>query len=263
MIYKNDNVVKNKQLDRIVDYGEGWKQITIGDQRFYKKADVYYPSVTYILSYYPKGKYFESYLKDKGNEADEIAAFAADKGTTVHKAIDKMLEGFEPIWINEETGVANYSLEEWRMIIRFADFWNTVKPKLIQSEYHIFSNEYVYAGTIDLVVEIDNELWILDTKTSNAIHRTYELQVASYAVAWNEHHDRKIDKTGVLWLKSKTQKTSKDRMQGSGWQVKTFDQTYMESFEYFKKVQDIFKLENPDPEPISNRYPNKIKLNIE
>lgn len=262
MINKQENVFKNKQLDRVVDYNNGWSQITIGDQRFYRREEIYYPSVTYILSCYPKGKWFEDWLKENGENSNIIAAEAAEKGSNVHKAIELLLEGQEPTWINE-SGYVNYSLYEWQMIIRFADFWNTVKPKLIKSEYHIFSNEHIYAGTIDLVVEIEDQLWILDTKTSNALHTTYELQVASYAKAWNEHHERKINQTGILWLKSKTQKTSKDRLQGKGWQIKTFDRNYEESFELFKKVYDIFKIEHPDAEPISNQYPNRIKLELE
>jgi hypothetical protein len=265
MIEKHQNTILNRSLGRIVTYDSGWSQITINDQRFYKKNNVFYPSVSFILSYYPKGKNFESFLKSKGEEADIIAHEAASKGTNVHNAIEQMLTGTEPKWINDD-GYVNYSLDEWMMILRFAEFWNTHKPKLIQSEYHIFSDEHKFAGTIDLVLEINGELWLLDIKTSNNLHTTYELQLAAYSVAWNEHNpDNKIKKTGVLWLKAATRKPDSrgEKLQGSGWQIKTFERNYEDSFKIFQNVYNIFRVEIPEPKPATDIYPNSIKLALE
>lgn len=264
MIHKTKNVLLDKELDRIVTYEDGWTQITINDQRYYCKNKEYYPSVTYILSVYPKGKYFENWIKAKGEAADDIAQEAAAKGTAVHKAIELMLQGHEPKWI-EENGYINYSFEEWLMVLRFAEFWNKNKPKLIKSEFHIFSDNYKYAGTIDLVLEIDKKLWIVDIKTSNAVHTIHELQLSSYAIAWNEHFpDQPISNVGILWLKSNTRKPDKqgEKLQGKGWQLKTFDRGYAENFEIFKKVYDIFKIENPILKPVTEIYPNNIKLDL-
>ena len=44
------NIPNNKHLGRVVQVNEDFQQITIGDQRFYKKEELYYPSITYILS---------------------------------------------------------------------------------------------------------------------------------------------------------------------------------------------------------------------
>ena len=54
----------------------------------------------------------------------------------------------------------------------------------------------------DLIVEMDGERWLLDVKTSNNLHRSYNLQLAAYAKAWEEMFGQKIDRTGILWLKS-------------------------------------------------------------
>jgi hypothetical protein len=264
MIEKNTNITKSKQLDRIVHSTDGWSQITIGDQRFYSKEGIYFPSVTYILSYYPKGKQFENWLKSVGEDADFVAQEAAERGTNVHRAIEKMLEGFEPTWI-DESGFVNYSLDEWLMIVRFADFWNTYKPKLIKSEYHTFSNNHKFAGTIDLVIELNGELWVIDIKTSNSLHTVYELQTAAYVESWNEHNDNKVTKSGILWLRAKTRKPSSDptKIQGRGWGLISSDRTQEENFSIFQKVYDIFRIEVPEAKPISEKYPNSIKLEFE
>lgn len=263
MIEAKQNIINNKQLDRIISYDDDWNQITIGDSRYYqqKSSDIYYPSVTYILSEgYPKGKYFENWLKQNGHNATLIAQESAERGSNVHKAIEEMLLGKKPVWINEN-GYSNYSIQEWLMILRFAEFWNTYKPTLIKSEYHIYSNYHKYAGTIDLIIEFNGEKWIIDIKTSNALHITHDLQLAAYNEAWNEHF-YPINKNGILWLNANTRKSSNDpnKIQGRGWQLVTSDREQRDNMNIFLKVYDIFKLENPELKPISEKYPNTVEL---
>lgn len=266
MIEQKDNIIKDKHLDRIAKIDKDYKQITIDDTRYYQKANIFYPSVTYILSHYPKGKGFENWLKENGEESNIIAAKSAEKGSNVHKAIEEMLLGKEPVWITN-SGYANYALDEWMMILRFADFWNTYKPRLIASEYHIFSHNYKYAGTIDLILELNGEIWVIDIKTSNNLHTTYELQTAAYQEAWNENEENteKVTRSGILWLKAKTRKLSNDptKIQGKGWSLATSDRTHERNLDIFLKVYDIFKIENPDLRPVSEMYPNSIKLQID
>ena len=262
MIEKTSSVIHDKKIKRVLEYNEDAKQITIGDQRFYqRKAKTFYPSVTYVLSYFPKGKFFENWMKDVGHNSDIIARKAADEGTETHKAIEDFLNGKEIVWINEY-GKANHSLIVWQMILRFADFWNTVKPRLIATEQHIFSDEYQYAGTIDLVVEIDGKIWLLDIKTSNSLHTSYDLQLAAYAQAWNENFDTPIENTGIIWLKSPSRKTdsSGKKLQGNGWALKVPHNNYQDNLQSFLKVYDIFRLENPEMKPYSEKYPTSVKL---
>ena len=72
------------------------------------------------------------------------------------------------------------------MILKFADFWNTHKPELISAEDFVWSDEHKYAGTADLVVKMNGEIWLLDIKTSNSVHKSFDLQLASYAKALEE-----------------------------------------------------------------------------
>ena len=55
-----------KSYDRILEISEDSKQITLPDSRYYRRNGEYYPSITYVLSYYPKGKFFEDWLKKVG-----------------------------------------------------------------------------------------------------------------------------------------------------------------------------------------------------
>lgn len=250
----------NKQLGRIVQCNDDWSQITIGDQRFYKKENTYYPSVTYILSAFPKGSGFEKWLKQNGEDADSIAFESAESGTKVHKAIEYLLEGKQLNWFDID-GNIYYSEQEWKMILAFQEFWTKYTPKLIASELHIFSNINLYAGTIDLIIEMNGRKWILDIKTSKSLHFTYDLQLASYCEAWNEHNPNdKIEHYGVLWLNAKTRKSSEGKIQGKGWQLVTPEYKHERNIEIFKHVYEIFKVVNPSPKPIIEDYPNSIKL---
>lgn len=259
MIEKNVHVYK-KSVTRILDIDPTSKRVSILDNRFYSRNQDYYPSVTSILQFMPKGKFFETWLKDVGHNADIIAKKAADEGTQVHDAIEKYLKGEKIQWLNEE-GYSNYSMDVWKLILKFHDFWTTYKPTLIESEIHLFSDQYKYAGTCDLVVEIDNVRWLLDIKTSNSIHTSMDLQLAAYAQAWNETFEEKIEKTGIIWLKSSKRGEGKgDKIQGKGWEIYEPTRTFEENLRLFNSIHELFKLEYPNPKPSSEQFPIEIQL---
>jgi len=259
MIEKNVNVHK-KSVTRILNIDPESKRVNMLDNRFYSRNQDYYPSVTSILQFMPKGKFFETWLKDVGHNADIIAKKAADEGTQVHDAIEKYLKGEKIQWLNEE-GYSNYSMDVWKLILKFHDFWTTYKPTLIESEIHLFSDQYKYAGTCDLVVEIDNVRWLLDIKTSNSIHTSMDLQLAAYAQAWNETFEEKIEKTGIIWLKSSKRGEGKgDKIQGKGWEIYEPTRTFEENLRLFNSIHELFKLEYPNPKPSSEQFPIEIQL---
>lgn len=260
MIKQGTNILKEHKNNRLVYDGE-LKQINFLDRRVYKRSEgVYYPSVTTILQYLPKAKFFEQWIKDVGHNADLIMRRAAKEGTQVHNAIEELLEGNEIEWM-DEYGNAKYSQIVWEMINKFVDFWSTYKPELIATEQFVFSDKYKYAGTADIVCKIEDEIWLLDIKTSNSLHKAYDLQLASYAVGWEEVKGQKIDRTGILWLKSSKRGSSnqKGKIQGNGWELKIID-NIQENFELFRLVYKLYELENPTTEPIYTKYTTKLKL---
>ena len=262
-IDKNANIIKDPNIKRLVEYKEGDKQVNVLDSRFYKRASGYYPSVTSVLNYFPKNQYFHTWLKEVGANADIIARKAADEGTQVHNAAERFINGEEIKWI-DDWGKAQYSLDVWKMILKFAEFWNTYKPVLVAAEYHLFSDEHQFAGTADLIVRFEDKLWLMDIKTSKSIHTSHYLQLAAYAKAWNETHNEPIEETGILWLKSSTRATSKEgsgKVQGKGWELKTVGEID-KNFDMFKNVYAIYKLENPNFKPHTEILPVSVKVDF-
>jgi hypothetical protein len=265
MIEEKNNIKNDKRIQRIVEIDPSAKQITILDSRFYqRKPNVFYPSVTYVLSSFPKGKFFENWLKDVGHSSSYIVKKASEEGTQVHNAAEDYLAGKEITWI-DDYGNAKYSLDVWRMILRFTEFWAEYKPELISCEEHLFSDTLKIAGTADLVVKINGEIWMLDIKTSNSIHDTYNLQLACYTQAWNECFDTPIQRRGILWLKSSSRgndKTGK-RMKGRGWEIKESPNTLQEDISIFSNLYEIFKVSVGKLKPLTKIYPTSVKLDKE
>ena len=79
--------------NRILKISDDAQQITMPDSRYYLRNGEYYPSITYVLQYYPKGKFFEDWLKQVGNNADFIVRKSAEDGTKVHNMIEAYLNG--------------------------------------------------------------------------------------------------------------------------------------------------------------------------
>jgi hypothetical protein len=260
MIEKNVNVHK-KSVTRLVKIDSESKRVNILDTRYYSRENKLYPSVTSILQYMPKNKFFENWLKDVGHNADIIARKAADEGTQVHDAIERYLTGEKIVWV-DENGYSKYSLEVWKMILKFHDFWTTYKPTLIESEIHLFSDIYTYAGTCDLVVEIDGKRWLLDIKTSNSLHTSYDLQLAAYAQAWNELYEEKIDHIGILWLKSSKRGEDKkgEKIQGKGWELYEPTKSIEENLKLFGYIHELYKLEHPEPKASNEQFPTEIQI---
>lgn len=228
------------------------------DERFYLHENGnYYPSVTTILEVYPKGPQFAMWLKDVGHSAPIIAERAAESGTKVHNACEKLIAGEELTWDDHV-----YDFNEWNGILRFHDFATRFTPVWEASEVSTYSLEYKYAGTIDIVCKIGDERWLLDIKFGNAIYTTYFLQLAAYRYSWQETNpDYPIHKMGILHLKAATRTEGKGKtMQGVGWKIEEPKESYERLFEIFHQTLKIYYFENPDPRPKNLILPSSIRL---
>jgi hypothetical protein len=249
-----------KSYDRILEISDDAQQITLPDSRYYRRNGKYYPSVTYVLGYYPKGKFFENWLKQVGFSADFIVKKAAEEGTQVHELSEAYLNG-EELRFLDDRGRPQYNPDVWQMFLRFVEFWETFKPTLIETEVHLFSDKLKVAGTCDLIVEINGELWLLDLKTSNQLQTTYELQTAVYGQCYEECFGKKIDHYGILWLKSSKRGAKKDKMQGKGWEIVESTRSFEENIDIFKTVKRLFDLENPTHSPVFTEFRTVAKRN--
>ena len=178
----------------------------------------------------------------------------------MHELIERYFEGKELKYLNAE-GYPKMDPKVWQMFLRFVNFWETHKPTLIETEVHLFSDKLKIAGTCDCVCEIDDELWVIDFKTSNHLQTTYDLQGAAYAQMYEECFGKKVNRVGVLWLKSKSrgQDKSGNRIKGKNWEIYESPRTQEENIDIYKSVKRIFDLENPKHKPATSSFKTTVK----
>ena len=249
-----------KKYNRILQISDDAQQITLPDARYYKRNGEYYPSITYVLSCYPKGKFFQDWLKKVGYSADYIVKKAGADGTQVHEMIEDYLNGKELNFL--ENGIPLYDPFIWQMFLRFVDWWETHKPTLLETEVHLFSDKIKVAGTCDLVCEIDGEVWIIDFKFSNNLQTTYELQTAIYTECYKECFNKMADRQGILWLKSSKRGPKEGKMQGKGWEMFESKRTHEENIDIFLTVKKLFDLENPKHKPAFTEFKTVVKKGV-
>lgn len=239
------------------------QQINYLDERFYTEDGVtYLPSVTTILDVYPKGYGYIQWLKNMGINAGQVVKEAGEQGSRIHNAIDSYINGEEIAWVDDK-GRQNYSFDEWMMILKFVEFWNMYSPVIIKNEVSLVDAELGYGGTIDLVCKIGDEIWLIDYKSSNYVHKSHELQLSAYRALWNKKNpEAKIVRSGILHLKSLTRGTNGTKIQGKGWKMEEFERPWQDALSLFRHTQAIWKEENPNYTPKNEQYPDRVKLQI-
>lgn len=175
--------------NKIIDAKNKIVRCTFSDERWYQKNDTYYPSSTWIASYYFPGKSLMNWIADTGkDEAERIKRMAAEKGSIVHRACELLSLGktinHDEKFANPETGILQeISAEEYYCAMTYVNWFKETKPKVLATEMTVFNDKYFYAGTLDLIVEIDGKVYVVDLKTSQNIWPSHEIQIASYVHA--------------------------------------------------------------------------------
>lgn len=246
-----------KEIRKISDDGKT-VQITVADERWYIKTNedgstVEYPSVTWIADNYPKGVGFYMWLAKKGwDESESIKESAGNRGTKVHQAISELLLGnaiaMDGTLRNSDTGEPEpITLEEYEAIMSFADWHKETKPKVLANEIAVFNEKERYAGTIDLLCEIEGEKWLIDFKTSADIWPSHELQISAYKHA-DIDSEMKPEKLGILQVGYRRNK-------------KKFKFTEIEDqFDLFLAAKMIWKKECSNVTTFVKDYPTSITL---
>ena len=122
---------------------------------------------------------------------DRVRDKAGSTGTEIHEAISAELQG--ELWssASEEVHTAMQSYRMWREN-------STVEP--IWTEQTVWSLQYGYAGSADLVGLDNGRLIVLDWKTGRGVYNEAGLQVAAYAHAIEELTGEKIAEGRVIHL---------------------------------------------------------------
>jgi hypothetical protein len=188
-----------------------------------------FPSATTVLNAYPQSVHLMRWIADNGmSEANKLKKDAGIRGTNVHAAVERLLQG-------DIVEVRNYSLEEWYKIYTFTLWHAEFQPEVLALEMPLFSKKYGYAGRTDLICMIDNKLYIIDFKTSSTLYPHYFLQFAAYAQAFNEMFGETVDETAGLLLGAKNKKGYRMALSPNGWE---------NDFKVFKAVKKVWEFDH-------------------
>jgi len=120
-----------------------------------------------------------------------ISKKAAERGKEVHSVAEE--------WA--KSGNIGRVAAHQGYVDAFQRWVETVKPRASESEVELFSEEYGYAGRCDIVVDINDTLWLIDVKTGKGIYKETGLQLVAYRQALMEMGIAEVDKMGVVLCK--------------------------------------------------------------
>jgi len=158
-----------------------------------------------------------------------ITDLSSEIGTHVHECIESQ--------INEDMEEHN----PWPEHMRHFDAWKAqYKPEFLMTEQTVYNRSVCYAGTLDLVANINSVTTLIDVKTGKSLWPEVALQLAAYANGefigshdkvndkWCEMAPPKIEAAAVLHLRM------------TGWRFVTVDIT-PEVFQAFRHVNEVFR----------------------
>lgn len=220
-----------------------------------EKKKVYYPSVTMVTSYLPKGKFFEKYLADQESyeETKRILQEAGERGTRVHTASEALDKG-----MTIEYGAYGLTDEEYALLAHGYLGWHAkYKPEIKHVELRLISDKHKLGGTLDRIYKIDGKNVLFDLKTSKtAIYDSYWIQVAAYADMYEELYKEKIDEVAILRLTERRK---------DGYEYITRERVeWQKDLKQFKKTYDTMLYLNGGKvlEPKVIEVPEELRLDI-
>lgn len=219
------------------------------------------PGVTSILQEaaptpYGLKKFWQDNTKE---EADAIFEAAGDFGTKMHDAFENLLLAQELNLLGDYP-----TKKEKDCLVSFKDWFSYYKPTDFMPEQPIASGKYKYAGTLDFVGTINGQRWLVDFKTTGAIHFSHQLQTLAYKQAFEESYGEKIDRIGVARFgtihKGIDPKPGKLKETGKGWEFREVTDYTIDNFmNIYQTYLTLHGGEIPVPPEIAV-YPEKLKL---
>jgi len=172
------------------------KQININGVRYYDTPDGTLISITSLLkNFTPEG--ILEWRKAVGEDvANEVMRAAADRGSKVHKIIENCLSN-KP----ENDLVGNYGELAARMFSQMVPALDKI-DRIRALEKGLYSTRFGIAGRVDCIAEYDNELTVIDFKTStrkrDERNETHLVQASFYSLAWEERTGEKVNQIAIL-----------------------------------------------------------------
>lgn len=184
----------------------------------------------------PIDKQIEFILKAR-TAASTYGRKTANLGKDVHEQIEQYIKGC--IKDSSIKGLAVPLKYENPQVQHFVDWAVSNKVIFKTSEFPVFSKSYWYAGTCDLVVEINGSLFIGDIKTTSSIWgRSYFAQCAAYRNALEEMYPGVYKFDGSILIR-----IGRDGLFNAQEDIH-FSNYYEDDLKYFLAGLEIYRQEN-------------------
>lgn len=161
------------------------------------------PRVTEILS----SMLHEEYLVEWANNVGlyqhkshiEYRDTAASIGTYVHGFIERYIKYDEyPNFENISLYIKNKVINAFRAFTKWWRIINKRDVKVLMQEQELVCK--YFGGTLDLLIQIDDKIYLVDFKTSNHSSYKYTLQLSAYMYILNELYNINVDGCIILML---------------------------------------------------------------
>ena len=162
----------------------------------------------------------------------KVSAEALDIGSAVHDAIEKYLKtGKEPQAPSDEVLSGFLAFLEWK---------DQHKLEPIKTEHTVYDPAGMYAGTLDLLCQLDSKIYVIDFKTSkkprnNKPYDEWSYQLAAYRQCVTNNSPYEVRGMGIVRL---------DKETGEPDWYDLSDQ-YEESLEIFNILVELWYKRNP------------------
>ena len=132
-----------------------------------------------------------------GIDPDKVKEQAGDIGTLIHNMIEAHIVGEK----FDTSGSSKDEIDKAENgFLAFLDWEAANKPQYLGLEIEVISERYMYGGTMDILMGLDDKLVQVDLKSSKGVYAEMIVQVAAYRQAYEEQEDKKIDENHILKL---------------------------------------------------------------
>jgi hypothetical protein len=101
----------------------------------------------------------------------DVVAYAAQRGTKVHKICEGIVSGIGEIGVEDET---------WGYVESFKKWWER-GVDVVKMEERFWDDELRLTGQVDFIIRTEEGLAIVDIKTSSRPSKTWPAQGSAYA----------------------------------------------------------------------------------
>jgi hypothetical protein len=120
---------------------------------------------------------------------------ALDVGTLAHNKIEEIVNAHIKGTQQPDLPIQE---EAKNAVQAFIDWEKKHNVKFLHSERKIYSRKHKFAGTVDIIAEVDGQFSVLDIKTSAAVYQEYFFQTAAYSKAVEEEFGKKVERNIIL-----------------------------------------------------------------